>query len=83
MLNLRRRLRKLERSPFFQHPPHPVDPIVRLVLRETSDKDLELLIRVVSDREAGLCRPLSETESAAVEAYGAALDLKCRAGQRR
>jgi hypothetical protein len=78
-VNLRQRLRKLERSPFFQHPPHPVDPLIRLVLRETSDQDLELLIRVVSDLEAGLCRPLSETESAAVAAYGAALELKSRA----
>jgi len=68
MLNLRQRLKRLERSPFFQHPPSPVNPIIHLVLRETSDQDLELLIRVVSDLEAGLCRPLSESESAAVAA---------------
>jgi hypothetical protein len=83
MLSLRQRLRRLERSPLFQQRPDPVDPIISLVLRETSDQDLGLLIVVARDRKAGQCRTLSETESAAVTAYWAALDLKQCAGQRR
>ena len=81
MLDLRRRLRSLERSPFFQQRPDPIDPIIGLVLRETSDQDLELLIRVVRDRDAGPDRTLSQEELAAVAAYEASLDLHRRAGQ--
>jgi hypothetical protein len=54
MLSLRQRLKRLERSPVLQHP--PVDPIVAVVVRQLSDADLELLIGVARDREAGVCQ---------------------------
>jgi hypothetical protein len=83
MLSLRQRLRRLERSPLFQHPPDPVNQIVTLVLRQVSDEDLESLIRVTRDRDAGVCRTLTQGESAAVAAYRAAVDVKQNRGHRR
>jgi hypothetical protein len=82
MLSLRRRLSRLERSPFFQRPPDSFDPIKILALEQMTDENLELLRIVVHDREGGLYRTLSQSESAAVAAYRAALDL-IRAGDRR
>jgi hypothetical protein len=69
MLRLRERLRKLERSPMLQRLPDPVDPTVDLALRQISDEDLALLVVVVSDQEAGICRTLSPRELVAVAAY--------------
>jgi hypothetical protein len=80
---LESRVRRLERSRFFQHPPDPFDEIVRVALQQISDEDLALLISVARVREAGLYRTLSQSECAAEEAYRAALDVKCPAGQRR
>jgi hypothetical protein len=80
MLSLRRRLSKLERSPYFQRPPDSFDPITMLALDQLTDEQLDLLILVVRDREAGLCRTLSYSESTAEAAYRAALNL-IRAGE--
>jgi hypothetical protein len=71
MLNMRRRLRKLERSRSVQPP--AANPIVALALRQVSDQDLEELISVARDEEAGLCRPLSPRELTAEAAYEVAL----------
>ena len=49
MLNLRRRLTKLERMPSFQRLATPRDPIFALALRQISDEDLKLLIAVTSE----------------------------------
>jgi hypothetical protein len=73
MVSLRGRLRRLERSPLFQHRPDPVDPIIGLALRQISDEVLALLISVAIDQDAGVYRTLSQSESAAVAAYEAAL----------
>ena len=74
MLSRRRRLRRLERSPAFQPPPDPSDAIVRLALQKLSDEQLELLLGVAEDRDTGICRILSERETAALEAYRGALE---------
>jgi hypothetical protein len=68
----RQRLKKLERSPMFQRAADPVDPARALALREISNEDLALLIDLGTDHEAGLCRPPSQQESAAVAALEAA-----------
>jgi hypothetical protein len=78
MLSHRRRLERLERSPRFQPPPNPSNAIVSLALRELSDEHLELLMDVTSKWQNGVCWTLSQRESAAIEAYRAAWDLKCR-----
>jgi hypothetical protein len=44
MLNLRQHLRSPEQSPLFQPPPEPRNPIIR----QLSDEDLKLVIRVYS-----------------------------------
>ena len=69
MLRLRQRLRKLERSPRLRRIPDPVDPTIGLALRQISDEDLAMLVAVVSDREASVCRTLSPSELLAVAAY--------------
>ena len=74
MLSRRRRLRRLERSPAFQPPPDPSDAIVRLALQKLSDEELNLLQGVAEDRDKGICRNLSERETAALEAYREALE---------
>ena len=74
MLSRRRRLRRLERSPVFQPPPNPSDAIVRLALQKLSDEHLDALQGVIQDRDKGICRILSERETAALEAYREALE---------
>ena len=74
MLSRRRRLRRLERSPSFQPPADPADAIVRLALQKLSDEQLDVLQGVVENREKGMCRILSERETAALEAYRDALE---------
>ena len=74
MLSRRRRLRRLERSPSFQPPADPADAIVRLALQKLSDEQLDVLQGVVENREKGMCRILSEGETAALEAYRDALE---------
>jgi hypothetical protein len=76
-----------------QQPDCPSESVVSLALQELSDKDLELLTRLGRDREVALCRPMSETESAAWSAYQAAVqrtqtltnstNLNCANGDRK
>ena len=75
MLNLRRRLKKLEESPLFQPATAPIDPTSGLALGQISDADLLVLMALKGDPEAGVCRTASESELAALAAYQAALDL--------
>jgi hypothetical protein len=80
MLNRRRRLEILERSPLFQPPPDPLPVVASLALKEISDEHFELLATVVGNWEKGLCWALSQQESEALDAYTAAWELKCPAG---
>jgi hypothetical protein len=73
MLNLRRRLAKLERRALSREREPPRDPIVAFALRELSDEDLNLLLAVGSDEASGVYRVISKVESAAVAAYEAAI----------
>ncbi len=81
MLSLRRRLRILKQSPFFQDFAGPVNAIVRLALRQISDEHLELMIIMARAKEAGLGQTLSPGERAALVAYHAALN-ETSGGQR-
>ena len=54
-----------------------------LALPQIPAEYLELMTRVARNREAELCRTPSQSEPAALGAYRAALDFKCRAGQKR
>jgi hypothetical protein len=69
----RKRLRRLERSPYFLNLPGRIDPEVSLALRHISDEDLVLLISIAEDEELGVCRTLSQRDAAVVSAYNAAL----------
>ena len=73
MQKLRRRLQLLERLPQFQPAPSALDQAKSLALRQISDEDLETLIIVARDRDRGVSRILSNTESAAMAAYEATL----------
>jgi hypothetical protein len=73
MLNLRQRLRKLERSPMFKEPTDRLDPVIGLALQQMSNEHFGVLADVVRDQHAGLYGPLSQPESVAVDAYEAAL----------
>jgi hypothetical protein len=56
-----------------QRLPDPLDPVVGLALRQSSDEDLALLRKMVTDRNASICRPFSRQESAALAAWETAL----------
>ena len=71
MRNVERRLRVLERSPQFQPPPSRLEQIESLALRQLSDEDLEVMINMTRDLEAGVRTTISERESAAVAAQNA------------
>jgi hypothetical protein len=71
MRNVERRLRALERSPQFQPPPSRLEQIEGLALRQLSDEDLEVMINMTRDLEAGVRSTISERESAAVAAQNA------------
>jgi hypothetical protein len=62
--SVRRRIQMLEGLPQFQPPPGPLEPINRLALRQMSDEDLELMITMTRDRDAGVCRTIRGALSA-------------------
>jgi hypothetical protein len=69
MKNLQRRLHKLEQMPQFQPPPSPRKQFEERVVRRISNEDLDLMIAMATDAEAGVERTLSERELAVMEAY--------------
>jgi hypothetical protein len=56
--SVRWRTQMLEGLPQFQPPPGPLEPINCLALRPMSDEDLELMILMTRDRDAGVCRTI-------------------------
>jgi hypothetical protein len=78
MRNMRRRLHKLEQLPQFQPPPSPIQEIERLAVRRLSDEELEVMINMTRDLEAGVRQAISEAESAVVAVYDAAFDTEAR-----
>jgi hypothetical protein len=73
MPSRRRSLGRLEKRPLFQDAPDPFSHVSSLALRQVSDEHLQLLIGLAQDCEAGLCRAVPESESAALAAYEAAV----------
>jgi hypothetical protein len=78
MKNALRRLRALERSPQFQPPPSLLKQIENRALRQISDEDLEVMIKMTRDLEAGVRQTISERESAMLVAHNAALETEAR-----
>jgi hypothetical protein len=78
MRNVERRLRVLERLPQFQPPPSRLEQIEGLALRQISDEDLEVLMNMTRDLEAGVRTTISERESAAVAAQNAARESEAQ-----
>jgi hypothetical protein len=81
MRNIRQRLERLERAYLnfpriseSQLPPSPLDQIGSLVIKQLSDEDLELLIKVANKSHAGVSRELLQSESEALDRWGAAVD---------
>jgi hypothetical protein len=78
MRNMRRRLDVLEGLPQFQPAASPIQKIASLALKQMSDEDLQLMVKMARDRDAGVCRTLSERELAALAADCAALETEAR-----
>jgi hypothetical protein len=96
MKNVLRRPRVLERLPQFVPPPSRLEQLRYLALRQISDEDLAVMIKMARDREQGVCRMPLPTELAALATQDATLerearrigfrsfaDAERRAGQRR
>jgi hypothetical protein len=78
MRNVERRLQVLERLPQFQPPPSRLDQIEDLALRQLSDEDLDVMLKMTRDLEAGVRTTISERESAAVAAQNAARETEAQ-----
>jgi hypothetical protein len=78
MKNVRRRLQVLEQLPQFQPPPSPLEQIEDRALRQISDDDLEVMINMTRDLEAGVRQTISERESAMLVAHDAARETEAR-----
>lgn len=73
--------RRLGKSSMFQDAPDPFGHVSSLALEQVSDEHLALLMGLSRDWEAGLCRALSENESAALAAHEATLQAIGAASQ--
>jgi hypothetical protein len=78
MRNFERRLHKLEQLPQVQVPAGPLCQIESQALRHLSDEDLQIMINMTRDVEAGLRQAISETESAVMVAHDDALETEAR-----
>jgi hypothetical protein len=78
MKNVRRRLYALEQLPQFQPPKSPLEQIEDRALRQVSDEDLEVMIKMTRDLEAGVRQTISERESAMLIAHNAARETEAR-----
>ena len=74
--SLRRRLQVLERLPQFQPPPSPLEQMSSLALEQTSNEDLELMIKMASDRDRGVSRMLLPSELEVLASWDAALETE-------
>jgi hypothetical protein len=77
MKNMRRRLHVLEQLPQC-HPPSPLQQIENRALRQISEEELEVMINMTRDLEAGVRRAVSERESAMLLVHNAALETEAR-----
>ncbi len=75
---MQRRLHRLEQLPQFERPPSPLDQIKSLALQQLSDEDLEVMIVMAREREAGVGWRPSERRLSAIEAQGTALETEAR-----
>lgn len=75
---MRRRLERLERLPQPQPPPSPLEHIGNLALKQMSDEDLKVMIKMTVDRDSGANRSLLPTEVAALERQDAALETEAQ-----
>lgn len=73
--------RRLERHSRLQDDSHLFGQATNLALRQISNEQLELLIGLTRDRDAGVCRTLTEDEAAALAAYEAAVPAVSVASQ--
>jgi hypothetical protein len=78
MKNVRRRLYALEQLAQFHPPPSPLEQIENGALRQISDEDLEVMIKMTRDLEAGVRQTISERESAMLVAHNAARETEAR-----
>jgi hypothetical protein len=78
MRNVQRRLNALEQLLQFQPPPSPLQQIWQRALQPMSDADLEQMMTMARDRDAGVCRTPSESEAAVLAVYEAALETEAR-----
>jgi len=58
MQSVRWRIQMVAGLPQFHPPAGPLEPINGLALRQMSDEDLEWMIAMTRDRDAGVCRTI-------------------------
>jgi phage terminase large subunit-like protein len=73
-----RRIESLEKFFAQYRDPNPAEELQRRSFQKLSDDELQTMRAVVKDKEEGICRPLTERESAASAVYNAALELECQ-----
>ena len=78
MRNVHRRLQSLERILQYHPPPTRLEQINDLALRQVSNEDLEIMLLMARDREAGRDRPLTERESEVLAAQDAILETEAQ-----
>ncbi|SRR6266446_3620223 len=76
--NVRQRLDKLERLPQFQPPPSPLEQIRNHALQQLSEEELELMLRLTTERDRGVCRTLLPSELAMLARDAAARETEAR-----
>ena len=81
MLRMRKRIERLEMSFVRYRVPDLREELRRRSFQELSVDDLQTMRDFLKDKEEGICRPLTERQSAVFAAYNVALELACqRAG---
>jgi hypothetical protein len=75
---MRRRLDVLERLPQLPHPPNSLEQISSLALKQRSDADWAVMMKIAGDVEAGGRRTLLQSESAALAALKAVQKMEAR-----
>lgn len=76
MRDMRKRLYVLEKLPQFQPPPTPLQQIKTRVIQQTSNEDLDLMMIMTRDLEAGMDRTLSDREAVMWNKYNAACETE-------
>jgi hypothetical protein len=78
MRNVQQRLQALEQLPQFQPPPSQLEQIEDRAMHHISNEDLEVMITMATDLEAGVDRTISDRESEVVAALDAARETEAR-----